>query len=62
MSIKQFIPKYCAICGDREAVAIINKQMRGEWHRLMVCGECKKKHEHELEMTRKNFQMQFGEK
>ena len=43
------------------AVAIIDKQMRGEWRRLMVCEECKKEHERELEMTRKNFQMQFGE-
>ena len=41
---------------------LINKQIAGEYDTRWVCDECLKKHERELELTRQNFQAQFGEK
>lgn len=62
MNTEKYSPKYCAVCSERLATKIISKQIHGEWHRLMVCEECGEKHERELEMTRSNFKIQFGEK
>lgn len=41
---------------------LINKQIAGKYDTRWVCDECLKKHERELELTRQNFQAQFGEK
>lgn len=41
---------------------LIYKQIGGKTRMRRVCPACKKKHDEELEMTRQNFQAQFGEK
>ena len=39
---------------------IISKQIGGKYHRFEVCHDCAKEHEKILELTRQNYQRQFG--
>lgn len=56
---------YCDECQKvtpSDELKLIYKQRGNESHAMYVCPECAKKHERELELTRQNFQDQFGEK
>lgn len=50
----------CEICGQWNNLEPITKQVGGKYHKFDVCPKCAKEHERKLEMTRQNFQMQFG--
>ena len=52
----------CEDCGKvvDYKLRIIDKQIAGEFKRLHVCVECYITHQKNLEMTRENFQRQFG--
>lgn len=45
-----------------EQLSTIYKQVAGETKPLRVCPDCREKHEKDLELSRQNFQAQFGEK
>lgn len=52
----------CDLCGTLSKLTPIAKQIGGAFHRKMVCMKCYDEHQKELEMTRKNFQLQFGDR
>jgi superfamily II helicase len=51
----------CEICGKWDWLENIYEQVGGKYHNFDVCPDCAKEHERELELTRQNFQRQFGE-
>lgn len=53
---------YCDICKKYGRVFNVFKQWHGEVKSMGLCSECKKEHEKDLEMCRKNFQRQFGDR
>lgn len=60
---KEDEPMICDYCKKgTHHTTCIHKQIAGETRVLFVCDDCKAQHEKELEMTRENFQRQFGEK
>ena len=44
-----------------ESTHVIHKQVGGVFKRMLVCTECLREYEKELETTRENFRRQFGE-
>lgn len=57
-----YLCQECQTSVPKNQLFLTSKQIGGETKMLRVCPACKKKHEEELEMTRQNFQTQFGEK
>lgn len=51
----------CDLCAKLSPLTPISKQIGGTFHRKMVCKDCYEKHQKLLEMTRQNFQRQFGD-
>lgn len=54
----------CEEC-DKEvycSVLPIDKQVAGEFVRLLVCPDCYRKHQESLAWIRENFKRQFGDK
>ena len=54
----------CEECGRviYASVLPIDKQIAGEYKRLMVCYPCWQKHQLYLESLRENFKIQFGDR
>ena len=57
-----YLCQECQNSFPQDQLFLVSKQIGGETKMRRVCPACKKKHEKELEMTRQNFQAQFGEK
>lgn len=57
-----YLCQECQNSFPAEQLSTIYKQIAGETKSLRVCLDCRDKHEKELEMSRQNFQAQFGEK
>ena len=52
----------CELCGTGDVLYRISKQIGGAFYLKDVCKSCYYEHQKELEMTRKNFQVQFGDR
>ena len=50
----------CEKCGKQTMLEIEWYQEHGETNAYFVCKECREKREKEREMTRQNYQAQFG--
>lgn len=57
-----YLCQECQNSFSSDELFTIAKQVGGQTKLLRVCVDCKEKHEKDLELSRQNFQAQFGEK